>query len=238
MKVIIRSILLISFVLTSTLGVYAQSDNSGCEFEVSSKAKKLYKKAVKEIQGGNPAGGTKYFSQAIEQSPDYLQALWAQARLNKEASNRYRKEDLALAAYMRIIEICPSYKHYYAYYYVGLMQYDNQKYGEAYKNFEQFLQADDDKIREKHYEDALDLSKYAKFYNEIYSNPVPFDPKLVNAVSTQEDEYLPSLSPDNEYLYFTRRSKNKENQNEFHFYNRRSSNSRIYYNSVAYCSIR
>ena len=198
-----------AILLSLTLSNYAQSELEDCKFEVSGKSKKLYKKAVKELQGGNQAGGTKFFAEAIEDSPNYLQALWAQAKLNKDPRNRYRKEDLAVAAYMQIIEICPSFKNFYSYYYLGILQYERKKYPEAHKYLELFLEAEDDKIREKHYEDALDLSKYAKFYADIYANPVPFDPKKVSDLSSLEDEYLPSLSPDNEFLYFTRRSKLK-----------------------------
>ena len=219
-----RILLLILLIIGLSYTSFSQDANANCETEISKKSLKLYKKAVKELKAGNKSAGARYFSEAIEDTPDYLQALWAQARLNKDESNRSRKEDLAIAAYMRIIEICPSYKHYYSYYYLGLMQYDNQKYGQAHKYLELFLQADDDKIREKHYEDALDLSKYAKFYNEIYSKPVPFDPILVNDVSSSDDEYLPSLSPDNEFLYFTRRvSANSGSSSRFRAYSGGSS---------------
>jgi len=206
-----RKIILLFTIITLALSAYSQDDKDDCDFEISKKSIKLYKKAVKELKAGNKSGGTKYFSLAIEDSPDYLQALWSQARLNKDQANRYRKEDMAIAAYMRIIEICPSFKNYYSYYYLGVLQYENQKYAQAFEYLNLFLSADDDKIREKHYEDALDLAKYAKFYSEIYGKPVPFEPKLVNDVSSKADEYLPSLSPDNEYLYFTRRNKAKPN---------------------------
>ncbi|MCK5846735.1 MAG: OmpA family protein [Bacteroidales bacterium] len=202
-----RLTILLFFIFSFSLVNYAQSENSDCDFEVSKKATKLYKKAVNALKSGNKSAGAKYFSESIEESPDYLQALWAQARLNKDPHNRYRKEDLAVAAYMRIIEICPSFKSYYSYYYLGVIFYESKQYGKSYKYLEEFLNADGDKIREKHYEDALDLSDYAKFYSEIYTNEVEFNPRKLNAVSSDKDEYLPSLSPDNERVYFTRRSK-------------------------------
>ena len=203
MRIILLLLLIITFSYTS----YTQDDKLDCDFEITSKSIKFFKKAVKEIKKGNNLGGTKYYAEAIDLSPNYLQALWNQARLNKDRNNKNRKENIAIEAYKQIVEICPSYKHYYSYYYLGVLQYEHKIYGDAYKNLEEFLTADDDKIREKHYEDALDLSKYAKFYHKIYSNPVPFDPKLVSAVSSTEDEYLPSISPDNDFMYFTRRSK-------------------------------
>ena len=36
------------------------------------------------------------------------------------------------------------------------------------------------------------------FYLNFYGNPVPFDPKLVATVSTEKEEFLPMISPDNE----------------------------------------
>jgi len=41
---------------------------------------------------------------------------------------------------------------------------------------------------------------------KLINNPVPFDPKIVSGISTVFDEYLPIISPDQEFSFFTRRS--------------------------------
>ena len=47
----------------------------------------------------------------------------------------------------------------------------------------------------------LDVDEYFKILN----NPVPFQPVKVLGASTENDEYLPVLSPDNKFLFFTRK---------------------------------
>ena len=44
---------------------------------------------------------------------------------------------------------------------------------------------------------------------EIINNPVSFKPKIVEGISTNFDEYLPIISPDQETAFFTRRSDKK-----------------------------
>jgi len=48
------------------------------------------------------------------------------------------------------------------------------------------------------------MYKWASFYNKAYNNPVPFDPKYIKGVSSQSDEYIPSMSPDGEYMFYAR----------------------------------
>ncbi len=198
-------------VLLFNINVYSQTDND-CHFDVSKRSQKLFKKAMEDLQYGHFADGSSKLEAAIDDSPEFLRAIWIQADLNRRRTNRYRKEEVAIEAYKSIIDICPSYKNYYAYYYLGKMYYDAENWDEAHKMLELFLNADTDKIHENNYEDAVDLSKYAKFYAEMYGHPVPFEPKIVKDVSSLDDEYLPSLSPDNDLLYFTRRMPIKRNQ--------------------------
>ena len=46
---------------------------------------------------------------------------------------------------------------------------------------------------------------FAKFFADAYKNPVPFNPQKVDGVTTDEDEFLPLISPDNESMLLTRR---------------------------------
>mgnify|MGYP003948650381 CR=1 FL=1 len=39
----------------------------------------------------------------------------------------------------------------------------------------------------------------------LYSNKVPFDPKIVENVSSPNQEYFPMLSPDNKFIFYTRK---------------------------------
>ena len=44
----------------------------------------------------------------------------------------------------------------------------------------------------------------SQFFCDFYTNPVPFQPKVLNNISTAErNEILPVISPDNEHIYYT-----------------------------------
>ena len=81
---------------------------------------------------------------------------------------------------------------------------------EAKNYFNQFLSfpIDDKKKLAINYDDqkayveaSVEMSTY---FCDFYTNPVPFSPRLISAVSTSDKhEVLPVISPDNEQLYFT-----------------------------------
>ena len=196
--------LFLAVFLLSGLGLNAQENN--CEVEVSKKSQKLYKRAIDDLRYGRYSEATESLQQAIDNSPDFLKALWVLADINRRPTNRVAVISTAIDAYNQIIEICPSYKDYYSYFYLGGIYYNRQEYGKAYKAYQAFLDSGDENIREEHFEEAETFARYAKFYDDIYKNKVPFDPHVLHDVSTADDEYLAVITPDGEYIYFTRRS--------------------------------
>ena len=57
----------------------------------------------------------------------------------------------------------------------------------------------------KYYDNAVEFLPKARQLANIISNPVPFNPLIIEGVSTEYDEYLPAISPDQELIFFTRR---------------------------------
>ena len=184
------------------ISVQGQGD---CDTEVSKKSEKLRKKAMEELRYGRYSSAAKILQNAIEISPENLRALWVLADVNRRSTNRNRVISVAIESYEQIIDICPSYEDYYSYFYLAGMYYSLQKYDEAYKMYQAFLDADSENIEEKHFDQAETFSMYAKFYANIYDNEVPFDPHALKGVNTSDDEYLPIISPDGEFVFFTRR---------------------------------
>jgi outer membrane protein OmpA-like peptidoglycan-associated protein len=174
------------------------------------------KKAVKAYQEGINKKNKKeerldYLKKAIELEPDYVDANFAYAM------ERIKTLSIENAAYktmepyfLKVIEKCPKY-HSDPYFYVGWSYYEQEKWDDCVKYLNLFLnfKSDNDKKFNKNYEDFLEKAKkmkyWAKFYNEIYKNPVPFDPFPLKGICTSVDEYLPSISPDNQTMYFTRK---------------------------------
>jgi outer membrane protein OmpA-like peptidoglycan-associated protein len=192
-----------------SLGGRAQDE---CDLpEVGKKAQKLYKKALDELKLGRYQSATKMLQEATDEEPDYIKAWWVMGDVNSRFTNRMRKTSIAIQAYEEVVRICPAYEDYYAYYYLGGFYMSTKKYDKAAKSFEAFLGAENDQIAEKHFDDATKQLEWARFYHAIFSNEVPFDPKKVDAISSPNwDEYLASITLDNDYLYFTRRMESKQ----------------------------
>ena len=76
------------------------------------------------------------------------------------------------------------------------------------KKFVEFSQDDFSKLpdnyiqKQKEFQSIIDDLEFEK---KLKENPVPFEPKRVEQVSSQLDEYFPMISPDNDLLFFTRK---------------------------------
>jgi outer membrane protein OmpA-like peptidoglycan-associated protein/tetratricopeptide (TPR) repeat protein len=122
--------------------------------------------------------------------------------------------DKALGYYKMLIDVCPNF-HADAYYNVGLIEYNKGNNEDALRYFKGFLsfKSEEEKRYSKNYDkqliDVKDIIEELEFTVNFYNNPVPFSPKIVANVSTEKEEYLPMLSPDNELLFFTRRFSRK-----------------------------
>ena len=60
-------------------------------------------------------------------------------------------------------------------------------------------------LQGEYYNNAVLFLPKAQQLADIINNPVPFNPLIIEGVSTEYDEYLPAISPDQELIFFTRR---------------------------------
>lgn len=218
MKRIVLGIL--ALVLCSGLPASAQKkgkdnddDNrpSSCQEIENKKAVDLYEKGIDKKKYPKKAERMEFLQKAIEMEPDYVEANYAYA---EGILQRLRLDNKPFAPaepfLLKVIEVCPKY-HSNPYYYLGFSMYEQEKWDEAVKYLTDYINFSDDELSkfDKNYEFFLDQSKqmlkYARFYSEIFKNPVPFDPQPVKSLNTDKDEVLPYISPDGEIALFTRR---------------------------------
>lgn len=201
MKKIVVIIFLMPFIL------FSQEE---CELSESGKVKKLYEKAMDRKKTKDPKKRLTYLKQAIEEDETCVPCYWQLARRSySKARKKNTSYEKAINYYKEIENLCPSY-HSDVYYYLGLMNFqeDNSKQAEIYfKKFIEFRDQDEEKFS-KNYIDKLRAAKATlpelSFKNTFFNNPVPFDPVLVRNVSTKGEEYLPMISADDENIFFTR----------------------------------
>ncbi len=153
----------------------------------------------------------KFLEQALELEPDFVDAnfLYANERI-KTLTYDNKPFKPTEPYFKKVVLTCPKY-HSDPYYFLGYIYYEEENYDSAkvyLKKYIDFSDDDDKKFNDKYdaykYQ-ATQMLRYAKFYSEIFKEPVPFDPNPVNGVSTKRDEYLPIISPDNQMMMFTRR---------------------------------
>jgi outer membrane protein OmpA-like peptidoglycan-associated protein/tetratricopeptide (TPR) repeat protein len=104
----------------------------------------------------------------------------------------------------KVIDACPD-DIPEAYFHLGKLAYTTNQKCDAINYFKKFLtyQGDFDTL----FAEAKMLMKWSEEICKLINNPVPFNPRLVKGISSQLDDYLVSLSPDNEIAYYTRKTK-------------------------------
>lgn len=201
-KLRISFALILVLVLTST---QAQEDWA-CDTP-NKKAQKLYEKAVKYNFVGKEAYGN--LVEATKAQEGFVEALSALAYINnkKAKSNPgdIRLQNKIKSYYERIQDACPKYRNYEASFWLATYYHKRKEYDKALKYATEYVSNSKSK-KGKEYEKAYSIKKQIEQYQELFKNPVPFNPTKVPGVSTKEDEYLPMLSPDNQFLFFTRKT--------------------------------
>jgi outer membrane protein OmpA-like peptidoglycan-associated protein/tetratricopeptide (TPR) repeat protein len=194
-----------------SLNVLAQDgdgDDEECGEPTDKKILKLLDQAKdKKI---DPVKRNQYLKKTIEIDDQCARCFY---ELGKKSYRRAKINNTSYKGarkwFEELVAICPDY-HTDPYYYIGVTHYAESNYKEALASFKTFLEKTqlDEKAYakdwQKKYDDVREILSEVTFYAEILDNPVPYEPKIVGGVSTERDEYLPMLSPDNELLFYTR----------------------------------
>ncbi|MCB0396692.1 MAG: PD40 domain-containing protein [Flavobacteriales bacterium] len=105
--------------------------------------------------------------------------------------------------FQKAVESCPS-RDPYAFYRMGEVAYTLERYDKATKLMEEFFKYPQAIRNEQDKRHATKLLENARFYDGVFKNPVPFEPKAIEDICTEMDEYLAAISPDDGSMYFTR----------------------------------
>jgi outer membrane protein OmpA-like peptidoglycan-associated protein/tetratricopeptide (TPR) repeat protein len=153
-----------------------------------------------------------FLEKSVEEDPECLPCL---VRLGEMTFLQCKRTGAsfkyASAHFLKVLELCPDY-HPDTYYFLGAISYADREYTEAIGYFEKFLRFDDDgrkltetKDYQKKYEEVEGALPSVRFYADFYANKFDFNPQVVSGASSEKDEYLPMISPDNELLFYTRK---------------------------------
>jgi outer membrane protein OmpA-like peptidoglycan-associated protein/tetratricopeptide (TPR) repeat protein len=189
--------------LTAKVEIMIPSPDS-CKIKLDKKTEKIYQEGIDYLKKGSYNLAGQQMRNVIKAEPECVDAYFVLGLVNyKKTDNNFKEAE---KNFRKVIELCAGYD-VYAYYYLGEIYYGQDNFGQAAISLHEFLK-DVDKIKnDEDYNRAADLLKYSNFYLEMIEKPVPFEPKVVEGISTQANEYLPILSPDNQIALFTREVK-------------------------------
>ncbi len=167
--------------------------------QVSSKAKKLYLDSFDKMLFKEYDEAEEMLLKAVKMEPKYTQAYLQLAKLYEQTENY----DKVREAYERILEIEPRFQ-YKALIKLGDLAQFTEDLETATQHYEAALA--DPAITENPRAYVERQLANCRFIVKAMANPVPFDPiDLGPAINSSFDEYLPSLTADEQTLVFTRR---------------------------------
>ncbi len=208
-----KLVYILSFVFLFQAFSAQEEDDKGpkkfCNEEISKKAMSLYEKGIDKKKYKKPER-LDFLKKSLEIEPDFPEALLA---VGLELAARCKLEEKpftsTLPFFYKAIGLCPQI-HSEPYYYLGFDFYERYMYDSAVKYLPKFIafKDDDEKKFAKDWDgemyNAKMMLKDAKKAVGLKKN-MPFNPKVIPGVSTERDEYLAYISPDDKSCYFVRK---------------------------------
>lgn len=208
-------ILEIKGIFLAGLCVFSVGLNAQTEYcnKVKKKAKQYYEQAERYGFKGKES----YFNlrKAIEEDDSFAEAY---ARLGEINQDKYNSqfhgpenksagnfENRMVEYFQLAMENCPEIENHRLSYILGEHFYNKKDYATAQAYLKDYVANRSGDKKNQLRDRAEAYIESIKRYFEILNNPVDFVPVKVSGASTENDEYLPSLSPDNKYLFFTRK---------------------------------
>ncbi|MCX6306317.1 MAG: OmpA family protein [Bacteroidetes bacterium] len=184
--------------------------SDSCKINLDKKTSKIYQEGIDYLRKGSYNLAGLQMRNVIKAEPGCVDAYFVLGLVNyKKQDNNFREAE---KNFLKVVELCRNYD-VYAYFYLAEIYYGQENFELAVKNLNEFMK-DVGKIKkDEDYNRAADLLKYSRFYLEMINKPVPFEPKVVEGISTPLNEYLPILSPDNQMALYTREIKIDPNKN-------------------------
>ena len=215
----------LTFGLLQTTSFSQEEEDENCVIPEDKKVQKLIETA--ESVKSDKAMRLTAYTDALAVTPNNAYVYYSFAVFNfQQAENVQGKFDQGQAnfdqlktaylgaakSYKKVIENCADF-HSDAYYKLGYIYYLLGDKPEAliyFKGFLDFSSKDPNKYSATYAANKKDVEEIIPemaFFEKFYNNPVPYSPiELVN-VSSDKDEYLPMISPDNDLIFFARKGR-------------------------------
>jgi len=177
-----------------------QAQEQNCDFSLDKRTELRYKKALEYLDQGYIPQARSMLSELNQHYPLFAKGFLSSGILCLQ--DYYSDISKAESYFNKALEICADSSHI-AHLYLGKIHFGRHHFEKAKESFEYYLAkpqyGDNNKLKE-----AQNYLNYAKVSATLMANPVPFKPVKISGISSNSDEYLPIISPDNEFALYTR----------------------------------
>ncbi len=229
MNIVFRIVVFFVFVLTVNI-LQAQDDD--CPTYKNRKADEKYNETLLYYKT-NPNEAIAILEEIANQDAKHIDSHYMLAVLYFEKVEQLRKQKTqdtvqidnylkkSLKEHRKVVKLCDQYQDYESHFYIAQILYQQRNFAEAKPSLDHYIDRTKRFVRRK---EAELMRDNVNEYLRLVENPVPFQPHALLGVNTLLDEYLPLLSPDDSYLYYTQRkfSDSKNYTETFLFSKKRS----------------
>lgn len=178
---------------------FATGQESNCPKSTNKKAISFFQNATGAFKSHKYDDAKKLSGKAVDEDPEFADAYLLQGKI---AVKKKDAKELEIN-FNKVIELCPDLDPE-VYFQLGWLFFDLKKWKEAEEPLKKFLSYD--RINEAYASKAESMLVKVK----LYAHPVSFNPVPVKDITSSDPEYLPYISPDNEFAFFTRRFEMKD----------------------------
>lgn len=207
-------------IITTLFFLVIASNNSNAQLEISCDSMQLLQakekiKEAKQVISFKPLNARKYLEEALEIHPEYAETYYllgiidfnrAKKMLETNVENFKSAETYFLSAeknFNMALYLDSTFNRYSVNYYLGEFHFNSKEYSNAQFFFKKYINNNNFSC------DTVEMAQIMlttiEAYYQLINNPVPFAPKPVQGICTKDDEYLPYISPDGKFLFFTHR---------------------------------
>ena len=176
-------------------------DYDTCKEDVSKHLLKKYEKAVNYYQNRKFNQASLLLQEIIKENEDFASPYFLMGMIGVIKNNTA----MIMKYFPLVKEHCPDFSHPYLYYYSGMIDYTEEHYEQASKNFELFLNATDgNNFYDSLQNVAINYIDWSDFLNKTMENPVAFNPHKINFLTKNKNYYEPFITWDKKEIYFIR----------------------------------
>jgi outer membrane protein OmpA-like peptidoglycan-associated protein/Tol biopolymer transport system component len=184
------------------------------------------KKVLKILQKASEVSVDKeaiaLYKSALAEAPDNAKVSYEYAMFLYKLGNRYYETqtnttmaekcfESAEDLFLQTLDLCENY-HANCSYCLGVIYYGRMNDEEALKWFNTFKAYKSEDVSkypddfDKKIKDVTAVITEMSEQQAVLDTTVPFEPQIVKNVSSKFDEYFPMISPDNELIFYTRKT--------------------------------